>query len=772
MPDDVEPAGNLPSESNPVEANRHLSLLGATGVGVGAIVGGGILALAGTAIATTGPAAVVAFAINGGIALLTAISFAEMASKFPESGGTYTFSRKVMSVEAAFTVGWVVWFASIVAAVLYAIGFGSFASLMLREMQLALGFASGLDHRGGWETTFALSATFFLFVAMTLRTGGGASWPNVLKVLVFAVLILGGVWAVTQQPIQTSLGALQPFFQVEGRDPASMTWTVSLFGLVQAMGYTFIALQGFDLIAAVGGEVKRPQRNIPRAMILSLLIALAIYLPLLLVLLAAGASPTESTIDIARRTPETVVADAAKNYLGTAGYWLVIVAAVLSMFTALQANLFAASRIALAMAKDRTLPPSLSRIHARRGTPWMAVGATTLLIAVLVVIVPDVSAAGAASSLIFLITFAIAHWLAILVRNRSKESPPPFRGPAFPLIPIVGGLACLALAIFQGIAVPAAGLIAVTWLSIGGALFLLFFARQARLTDVSDIAYNPELLRLRGKSPLVLVPIANPNNARAMISLADAMVPSAAGRVLVQTIVRAPDSWDPTVDPAPVHTLHQVQAEVLQASATMKVRTETLTTVAPDPMREIARVSQLHRCEAVVLGLSEITSDSEGTPQEKLLGELATDVIVLRSPPGWEWSRIKRVLVPVGGKGGHDHLLARLLSSISRHAAIWQSEVGPVEFVRVVSNDLGEKEMLALNRDLKRMAAEHTRTMSRSNLVASDDPVDTIASQADENTLVILGAQRIGPRKKLFGRFVRQVAQQTQGPIIVLSRRG
>ena len=95
------------------ETGRNIGLLEATGVGVGAIVGGGILALAGVAFATTGPAAMVAFGLNGVIALLTALSFAEMASKFPESGGTYTFSKKVLSVEAAFVVGWVVWFASI-----------------------------------------------------------------------------------------------------------------------------------------------------------------------------------------------------------------------------------------------------------------------------------------------------------------------------------------------------------------------------------------------------------------------------------------------------------------------------------------------------------------------------------------------------------------------------------------------------------------------------------------------------------------------------------
>ena len=70
---------------------------------MGAIVGGGILALSGAAYAATGPSAVLAFALNGIIALLTALSFAEMASKFPESGGTYTFAKKVLSVCLLYT---------------------------------------------------------------------------------------------------------------------------------------------------------------------------------------------------------------------------------------------------------------------------------------------------------------------------------------------------------------------------------------------------------------------------------------------------------------------------------------------------------------------------------------------------------------------------------------------------------------------------------------------------------------------------------------------
>jgi len=100
-------------------------------VGVGAIVGGGIFVLGGVAFEATGPSAVVAFALNGVIAVLTALSFAELASAFPESGGAYTYAKKVLTVRAAFGVGWVLWFAYIVAGVLYALGFAEFAAAII-----------------------------------------------------------------------------------------------------------------------------------------------------------------------------------------------------------------------------------------------------------------------------------------------------------------------------------------------------------------------------------------------------------------------------------------------------------------------------------------------------------------------------------------------------------------------------------------------------------------------------------------------------------------
>ena len=475
---------------------RHLSLVGATFVGIGAIVGGGILALAGAAFAVTGPSAILAFGLNGVIALLTALSFAEIASKFPQSGGTYTFAKKVLSVETAFMVGWVVWFASIVAAVLYAIGFAQFTVVFIEHVWPDFPFE--LQSRFS-VACLAGIATLIYMVSLMLKTSGGGNLSNYGKLLVFATLILVGVAVIFRQPAEELRAGMTPFF------------AAGAAGLFQAMGFTFIALQGFDLIAAVGGEVKNPERNIPRAMLSSLGVALLVYIPLLLVIILVGRPDGQSIVDASRANTETIVAIAANNYLGSFGYVLVMIAAILSMLSALVANLYAASRVAMSMAMDKNLPAGLAHLSGR-GTPSQAVALTALVVVVVVFLLPNVAAAGAAASLIFLITFALAHWIAIMVRQRSPHQPPPFRTPWFPLIPVLGGMACVILAVYQGVSVPAAGKIAVVWLSVGMLLFLFIFARRARVADASSSALDPELMQLRGRNPLVLVPIANPES--------------------------------------------------------------------------------------------------------------------------------------------------------------------------------------------------------------------------------------------------------------------
>lgn len=757
------------------DSPRTIGLFGATGVGIGAIVGGGILVLAGVAFSVTGPGAVVAFGVNGIIAILTALSFAEMSSSFPESGGAYTFAKKVLNVRAAFAVGWILWFAYIVAGVLYALGFAEYAVASVRTI-----WESTLGPAPSWLTSRA--AVLFLaigstgaYVASLVRkaTGGGelATWG---KVVVFVGLILAGAWVWATSEDQPS-ARLTPFF------------TGGSMGLLQAMGFTFIALQGFDLIAAIGGEVKRPSRTIPRAMLLSLGAALVIYIPLLLVASTVGVPAGTSIVELSTKNPETVMAEGVKNFLGPIGYWLVMIAAVLSTLSALQANLLAASRIAESMATDRTLPPVLGKRHETRATPVMAIYASALALVAILLMVPDLAAAGAAASLIFLIVFALAHWTAILARRRSEErvtqlpaaSSPhastaalvegedddkPFRTPLFPVIPIVGGLCCVAMAVFQGVAVPAAGGITLVWLLFGALLYFALFAGRAQTFDALSEARDPQLVRLRGRAPLMLVPVANPESAPVLVGIAAALAPPRIGRVMMLSVMPPPKRATDDEPPVSLVDTSQLVKRALTASYEAGHKPEALMTVATAPWPEISRVARSHHCSGLLLGLPSNVEHISGSDLEQLLDTVDCDVAFFRMPHGWKLENVRRILVPVGGAGAHVELRARLLGSLGRGLG------SDTTWLTALKPDANEAKLGERRRALTQLAQDTTGRDPAVEVVRADDPVEPIVERSAEHDLLVLGLQRDKQGRRIFGQFALRVVTGAKCATILISR--
>jgi len=740
--------------STPATPERHLGLLGATGVGVGAIVGSGILALAGVAFATTGPSAIVAFALNGCIAFLTVFSFAELAARFPQSGGTYTYARNVLTVEVAFAVGWVVWFASVVAAVLYAMGFAVFLVPFLERVTLLVN-----GEIPGWIGTrtalvvYALAAVGFYKWRLTRAAVGVSQWETVGKVVVFAVVVVAGFFALaTEPPPPGALGAsFRPFF-AEG-----------FAGLAQAMGYTFIALQGFDLIAAFGGEVRDAERNVPRAMFLSLGTALVIYLPLLFLIVAVG-SPDRPIAEAATANPEILVADAVRNFMGSAGYWLIVAAGLLSMLSALQANLLAASRFARTMGADRTLPPRLAHHAPGTGAPTAAIRLSAIVVALLIVVVPDVAAAGAMASLIFLACFALTHKIGYLARRRAGK-PRGFRTPAFPLVPVIGGSACLVIGLYQAVAVPPAGVLAAVWLGVGAVLYSLYLAPRARAVDASTEARDPEIMKLRGRRPVVLVPIANPASAETLVTMARALAPPEVSRVQLLSVVAPPGRYRDDGMPKEVRDAQAVLGGALSTALRVDLRPEALITLHGDPWSEIARVAEASRCESLLLGVGELDDSLMTGPLAELIAAVDADVVILRAPSEWTPEDARRILVPSRGGRDQSPVRARLLGSLSRTAK------RDVAFLGVLSEEAGTGVHKRALRDIERLAWDEVGTDAHAELAIGDDVVTAVARRARDTDLLILGFHRSGRRRAVFSTLMLKIARATECPLLMISHR-
>ncbi len=740
----------MTSEQNRPVTSRTIGFFGALGIGVGAMVGGGILALAGVAFAVSGPSAILAFGLNGLIAFVTALSFAEMASANPQSGGTYTYAKKALSLQVAFGVGWIVWFASLVAAVLYALGFGAFAIFALQ--QIPVNGYEWLFELGMMPVILALGAIGYFAFNLIRGTGEGGAFINIGKLLAFAVLIAGGLAVFVQTPFSHITQSLDPFF------------SDGFSGVIAAMGYTFIAFQGFDLIGSAAGEIRNPEKTIPKAMTGTLAVGLAIYIPLLFVMMTIGVPPGESIAGMSAENPETVLAIAAQNYLGAFGFWLVLIAGIFSMLSALQANLFAASRIALKMANDRTLSHHLSTVDRKHGTPVNSIFITCSIVALLVLILPDVAAAGAASSLIFLITFALAHLIMILMRNRSYEKRTTFKAPMFPALPIAGMIACLGLAFFQAIVVPSAGFISLLWLLAGSALFISFFVKKAQTIEASEQALDPDLVRLRGLSPLVLLPISNPANAESMVFVANALAPPVVGRVLLLSIVIPSKEKDDIEKRLTVS--RDVTQHALKASFEAGLRPDTLTTIADHPWEEIERVAKVHNCRSLLLGLSDLNDFQTSQNLEKLVKQVQADVVVFRQPfSGWKITQARKVLIPVAGFDRHDPLRARVAASL------WRASQPDITFIQILPSDTPEQIIQKTRVKLSRFAGRIIPGKTDVEVITGDNSKDLLIKKAVEYDLVIMGLGKPGSGRKAFGSVALSLAEKTNTALIFISKK-
>lgn len=733
------------------EDRRRVGVYGATLVGLGGIIGGGLLILAGVAFETAGPAAILALAFDGIVAWLTAMSVTEISTAFPESGGAYTFAKKVFNVRAAFVVGWVLWFAYIVAGVLYALAFASFTVILLRAACAGLGLSTEwLDSRT-MAMVLATLATAGYSVGLVRTSSGGGQWITLGKVVLFLFLIAAGAIAIVRQPFSDVPRELGGFF------------SGGFSGLVTAMGLMFISLQGFEMVSAIAGEIKEPRRTIPKAIFGSLAISIAIYVPLLFLVATAGVDDGGNVMDLAAANPDTMVAAAARQFLGGPGYWFVIVAIALATLSALQANLLTASRIAYAMAHDHALPAVLEQTHPTRGTPVMAIYATALATVAIMFMIPDLTSAGAAASLIFLLAFALTHVTAYLARKRGGPAlAGGYRSPWFPVVPIVGGLACAGLAVFQAIVVPEAGKILVIWLGLGVMLYMALFKGRAEAADASAEGLDPRLNQLRGKNPLVLLPIANPKSARSLVEIANALAPSEFARVLVLTIIRAMKGGqgDPL---AQLADAQEAVREALSASYTAGHAPEAMITAAVEPWPEIKRIAEEHACESLLIGLPQKVDPALDRQLETLMNEVDCDITMMRAPDDWKITNAKRVLVPIAGKSEEAELRARILASLSREAP------RELVFLSVLPAAATDDELAVAMRTLTKLAAMKLPGTRVIEVVRSDDPTAAILAEAARCDLVVLGMRRSRQGKKQLGTINRAIVAQASCAVLLLS---
>ena len=419
------------SKSQTRSPEAELGLLDATMIGMGAMIGAGIFVLTGLAAEIAGPAAILVFALNGVVTAFTGLSYAELAASIPKSGGGYAFVREIFDDFASFIMGWMLWFAYMIAGALYALGFAPNFLELLHVYDVVpspdeIGAVAVPVIDVGLPPAFLLAfiAVLGLVALNAVSTAASGSVETIFTIIKVSILVVFVAFGLTSPMF--SGAEFQPLFP-EGSGAAAV---------LPAMGLTFIAFEGYDLITTVTEEVQNPRENIPKAIFISLAVTVVVYLAVVTV--AIGTLGAEGLADAG----EAGIATAATSFMPTGlpiiqnGGALIVFGAVFSTLTALNAVVIASSRVAFSMGREGQLLPSIGQIHHRYGTPFVAI--LTSAIVMLGSVALPTQSAGNMSSLFFLLSFIIVNVAVIRLRRERPNMNRPYEMPFYPAPPIIG----------------------------------------------------------------------------------------------------------------------------------------------------------------------------------------------------------------------------------------------------------------------------------------------------------------------------------------------
>jgi len=371
----------------------------AAAIGVGGMVGGGIFAVLGLSVEQARGGSTIAFAIAGAVALLTAYSYTRLSVTFPSQGGTVTFLDKAFGSGVFIgSINILLWQSYIVMLSLYAFAFGSYGATFGPESLQPL-----LKHillSGG----IIMISILNMFGAKVIGEAEGAIVATKLAILLFFVGV--GVFGI----------------QADRLAPAA--WSPPLAIIAGGM-LIFLAYEGFELIANAAGDVANPKKTLPRAYYGSVIFVIVLYI--LVAAVTVGNLPVAKIVG----AKDYALAEAARPFLGTAGFILIAIAAMLSTASAINATIYGAARLSYTIAKDGELPPFLERKVWRRGREGLLITSGLTLVVANLFNLSSISMMGSAG---FLVIFAAVNFANVKLHRQTGSKA---------WISAVGAAACL-----------------------------------------------------------------------------------------------------------------------------------------------------------------------------------------------------------------------------------------------------------------------------------------------------------------------------------------
>ncbi|MFX1394808.1 MAG: APC family permease [Promethearchaeota archaeon] len=392
--------------------------------GIGCGIGGSIFILLGTGIEIAGPGVLISLLLGGILILLIALNYSELSASLPISGGAYNFSKEGIGGFSAYIIGFFLWIANI-------------ATCSFSAQALGLIIAIFFPFLNNYVLIIIISVFSVLFISLVFyRTQRFAIRTLIILTItliaIFCIFIISGL-------------LISPYTNSQGYNTSFIYSKTNFFGVFQMFALLFIFFTSITSnLAYFNPNLKNRSKNIPKVNILAILITLIIYLSISYVVLINVGNKTDSIGD-----SPILLGEILYDILGPIGFYLMGIAAIISILIAMNAALGSAVSVFQALSRDHYFPKVFNEVSKKSGVPLYSLILTTIIAIIFTlfaIIYANIGFTAEITIFIYFFGLAFVNLAAVNLRYKRKELDRPFKAPFFPYLPIIVALTCLILA--------------------------------------------------------------------------------------------------------------------------------------------------------------------------------------------------------------------------------------------------------------------------------------------------------------------------------------
>jgi basic amino acid/polyamine antiporter, APA family len=727
--------------------SRQLGFISALAIGLGTMLGAGLFVLAPQAAEEAGPGAALTFILAGLIVLPSALVVSELATAMPQEGGSYHLISRTLGPLAAAVVGPANWLGLVFATGFYLIGFTRFFSAV-------------------WDIPDFLTIIIIGIAFTVLNFLGAQATGAAQNFIVGAVVLILLVFIA------------RGFFEIEG-ELHSPFIPAGWGAVISAVGLVIVSFTGFEKVSSVAEEIKKPGRNLPRAVIGSVIIATILYG--LVVFVMTGVIAQDQL-----GQAERPLVRAGEAVWGGFGEAMLLFGGLMATASSANAAIMASSRINFAMGRDRIMPPWFGALNEKHRTPHNAIFITGGL-AIILALTGAAEVLAEIGSALFMISYALMAAGVLLMRSAKPGwYKPSFRVPLYPWLPVLGAFAALAVIITMEPLSQIAGLglagVSIIWYFIWGRKHnridsqLQRTLAEQRPVEVVKRAFTSGSIETRAaeagerkEAPAVereiLVAAGSLETTRRLVRIASL---AAKGRgatglrvVKVQTVPQtvarkyADEHFtEEDIDP------DGILREVRQSGPHDGVPTETETQLSRSIAGGVLQAAQNNeKIDLIMLGWTgDMKPDSLSARIDKKVGsETTTAVAVLVAR---ELGDLKRILLV---DRAHEH--TRLAMTLAKEI---QDGSGVDMIVFQPAYEPGTEEQQAQERNVREVFGDQPERVEIRSLGRNPNDEDILREIEPECNLVVIGSSSTWTAADyVFGRLSDKVAREANCPVLI-----